>query len=35
MDALNRDSAARGRPRFEMGIGLHTGEAMVGNIGSE
>jgi class 3 adenylate cyclase len=35
MDALNRDNAARGRPRFEMGIGLHTGEAVVGNIGSE
>jgi class 3 adenylate cyclase len=35
MDALNRDGAARGRPRFEMGIGLHTGEAVVGNIGSE
>ena len=35
MDALNRANAARGRPRFEMGIGLHTGEAVVGNIGSE
>ncbi len=35
MDALNGDNAARGRPRFEMGIGLHTGEAVVGNIGSE
>lgn len=35
MDALNRDNAARGRPRFEMGIGVHTGEAVVGNIGSE
>jgi class 3 adenylate cyclase len=35
MDALNRENAARGRPRFEMGIGLHTGEAVVGNIGSE
>jgi adenylate cyclase len=35
MDALNRDNATRGRPRFEMGIGLHTGEAVVGNIGSE
>jgi class 3 adenylate cyclase len=35
MDALNRDNAAQGRPRFEMGIGLHTGEAVVGNIGSE
>jgi class 3 adenylate cyclase len=35
MDALNAENAARGRPRFEMGIGLHTGEAVVGNIGSE
>ena len=26
---------ARGLPRFEMGIGLNTGEAVVGNIGSE
>jgi class 3 adenylate cyclase len=32
---LNRANAARGRPSFEMGIGLHTGEAVVGNIGSE
>ena len=35
MDALNAENAARARPRFEMGIGLHTGEAVVGNIGSE
>jgi hypothetical protein len=34
-DALNRSNAERGRPSFEMGIGLHTGEAVVGNIGSE
>jgi class 3 adenylate cyclase len=35
MDALNEENVARGRPRFEMGIGLNTGEAVVGNIGSE
>jgi class 3 adenylate cyclase len=35
MNAMNEAGAARGRPRFEMGIGLHTGEAVVGNIGSE
>jgi class 3 adenylate cyclase len=34
-DALNRANAEHGRPSFEMGIGLHTGEAVVGNIGSE
>jgi class 3 adenylate cyclase len=35
MDEINRLHAERGRPRFEMGIGLNTGEAVVGNIGSE
>ncbi|MBM3224991.1 MAG: adenylate/guanylate cyclase domain-containing protein, partial [Candidatus Tectomicrobia bacterium] len=35
MAELNQANAARGRPRFEMGIGLNTGEAVVGNIGSE
>jgi len=32
---VNREHARRGLPAFEMGIGLHTGEAVVGNIGSE
>jgi class 3 adenylate cyclase len=35
MDDVNRANAARGLPRLEMGIGLNTGEAVVGNIGSE
>jgi class 3 adenylate cyclase len=35
MDEINRANAARGWPRFEMGIGVNTGEAVVGNIGSE
>ena len=35
MVELNRANTARSRPRFEMGIGLNTGEAVVGNIGSE
>ena len=34
MDEINADHVARGLPRFEMGIGLNTGEAVVGNIGS-
>ena len=35
MAEINQAHAERGRPRFEMGIGLNTGEAVVGNIGSE
>ena len=35
MAEINAEHARRGLPGFEMGIGLHTGEAVVGNIGSE
>lgn len=35
MAEVNDAHARRGLPRLEMGIGLNTGEAVVGNIGSE
>jgi len=35
MAELNQEHAASGLPGFEMGIGVNTGEAVVGNIGSE
>jgi class 3 adenylate cyclase len=35
MSEINRAHAGAGLPRFEMGIGVNTGEAVVGNIGSE
>jgi class 3 adenylate cyclase len=35
MREVNDRNAARGWPPLEMGIGLNTGEAVVGNIGSE
>src|SRR3989441_5439647 len=35
MADINRANAEHGRPLFEMGIGINTGEAVVGNIRSE
>jgi class 3 adenylate cyclase len=35
LQGLNRANEAEGLPRLEMGIGVHTGEVIVGNIGSE
>jgi class 3 adenylate cyclase len=35
MHEINAAHAARGLPRLQMGIGVNTGEAVVGNIGSE
>jgi class 3 adenylate cyclase len=35
LSLMNDELRAAGRPTLEMGIGLHTGEAVVGNIGSE
>lgn len=35
LDALNRGWAEAGQPVLEIGIGLNTGEVLVGNIGAE
>jgi len=35
MADVNEAHTLRGLPRFEMGVGINTGEAVVGNIGSE
>ncbi len=35
LETLNREWAARGEETFRIGVGLHTGLAMAGNIGSQ
>ncbi len=35
MGGVNEDNLQKGWPQIEMGIALHTGEVVVGNIGSE
>jgi adenylate cyclase len=35
MDGVNARNSAAGLPRVEMGIGLNTGEVVVGNVGSD
>lgn len=34
LSELNRELAAEGRPQLQIGVGLHSGEAVIGQIGS-
>ena len=35
IEAFNRENHAKGLPQLKIGIGIHTGEVILGNIGSE
>lgn len=35
LEPLNQAWAAQGKPRLQIGIGIHSGEAIVGNVGSD
>lgn len=35
MEEFNEESARRGEPHLEMGVGINTGQVVVGNIGSQ
>jgi len=35
LEAVNREFREKGAPEFNIGIGIHTGEVILGNIGSE